>query len=429
MDLVGHLMAGASNMSLSEMDRIMDEMMSGRPTASGVPVTPANALGSVAVLACVKLLTETLSSLPLVTYERTPDDGKRRAIDHPLYQLLDLEPNGEMTAREYRETLVGHVALRGEHFSEIQRDAYTGDPIALWPLRVDKMDVARDAQRRLIYDYTLPDQSHKLFARENILHIRSFSQNGLRGQSVIQLAQQAVGLSIATEEYAARFFGNGSLPGGVITHPKTVTDKAAERMIRSWEDMHKGLHNSQRIAILEEGVSYQSIGITPEESQFLESRRYQLEEIARLYRIPPHMLGDLTGSTSWGTGIEQQSIGFVVYTILPWTRLIEQRMHISLFDRSERGRYFPEHLIDGLLRGDIKSRYDAYAVGRQNGWLSANDIRRMENMNPIPGGDVYMVNGNMIPVDQVAQRQLAAAIGVPELMAAGSNGKVHQGAL
>lgn len=373
-----------ANISLAEWDRLL--ALEAGATATGKAITPAVALTSVAVFACVTILTDTISSLPLPVYRRLAGGGKEKATDHPLYTILHDQPNGEMTSMELRETLVGHLALWGNAYCEIEWDRYTGDVLALWPLRPDCMTPARTEDGRLYYEYRLPDGTPKVFAKELILHLRLWGSNGVVGYSPIAMARQAVGLTLAAEEYGARFFGNDSRPGGVLKHPGKLTPDAAKRLKAGWEEAQKGLSQSHRVAVLEEGVEWQQIGVPPDDAQFLETRSFQTTEIARLFRIPPHMIADVERSTSWGSGIEQQSIGFAVYTILPWTTRIEQRMQTSLLDPAERRTYFVEHLITGLLRGDAASRYNAYAIGRNNGWLNADEIREMENMNPIPDG-------------------------------------------
>lgn len=374
----------SGNISLAEWDLILQGATA--TTATGRAITPAVALNSVAVFACVSILTDSISSLPLFTYRRLAGGGKERATEHPLYPILHDAPNGEMTSMEWRETMVGHLALWGNAYAEIELDNYTGDVVALWPLRPDSMTPTRADNGRLYYSYRLPDGTNKVFAKERILHVRLWGGDGTVGYSPISMARQAIGLTLAAEEYGARFFGNDSRPGGVLKHPGKLTPEGAKKLREGWELAHKGLTQSNRVAVLEEGVEWQQIGVPPEDAQFLETRSFQTAEIARLFRIPPHMIADVERSTSWGSGIEQQSIGFAVYTLRPWLTRIEQRISNSLLDEVERRSYFVEHLLDGLLRGDINSRYQAYAIGRNNGWLNADEIRELENMNPIPDG-------------------------------------------
>lgn len=398
----GQLFQKRNNISLADLDAVISNQ-SGGGTATGKIVTPGSALYSVPVFACVTILTDTISSLPLLLYRRLPGGGKERADSHPLYRVLHDQPNGEMTSMEWRETMVGHLALWGNAYCEIERDAYTGDVVGLWPLRADSMTPVRLPDGRLGYEYRLPNGSSKGFYANLILHMRLWGGDGITGYSPIRMARQAIALGQAAEEYGARFFGNDSRPGGVLEHPGKLTPEGAKRLKDGWEAAHKGLTNAQRVAVLEEGVKWQQVGIAPEDAQFLETRSFQTAEIARLFRIPPHLISDTERSTSWGTGIEEQNIGFVVYTVRPWVKRIEQRLMASLLTPIEQKTLFVEHLLDGLLRGDIQRRYSAYSIGRQNGWLSADDIRELENMNPLPDGQgkLYLVPMNMIPAGEM----------------------------
>jgi HK97 family phage portal protein len=369
-----------------------------KPTASGVEVTTEGSLSSVAVYACVRILAETVASLPLIVYERQ-GKGKDRAVKHPLYTLLHDLPNKEMTSFELRETLMGHVALWGNAYAEIEYNK-AGRIIGLWPLRPDKVEVKR-VNGQLIYYVKVNAETIPL-AKQQVLHLRGLGSDGVKGYSPITLARQAIGLTLATEEFGARFFGNGARPGLILEHPGQLSETAQGRLKAAIGREHQGLSNAHRLMVLEEGMKVHEVGIPPEDAQFLETRKFQTTEIARLYRIPPHMLADLERATF--SNIEHQSIEFVTHTIRPWLVRWEQAINRDLLLPTERSTYFAEHLIDGLLRGDIASRYQAYSIGRQNGWLSANDIREKENMNPIEGGDVYLIPLNMIPADEAEQQ-------------------------
>jgi HK97 family phage portal protein len=230
--------------------------------------------------------------------------------------------------------------------------------------------------------------------QEDVLHIPGLGFDGLIGYSPIAMARNAVGMTMACEEYGASFFANGANPGGVLEHPGVLKDPAKVR--DSWNAVYRGTTNAHKIAVLEEGMKYQQIGIPPEEVQFLETRKFQINEIARLFRIPPHMVGDLEKSSF--SNIEQQSLEFVKYTLDPWVIRWEQALKKSLFLPEEKKEFFIKLNVDGLIRGDYQSRMNGYAIGRQNGWLSTNDIREMEDMNPLPeeeGGNLYLVNGAM----------------------------------
>ena len=385
--------------NLSKFDEFMDFLVDGREGAAGVTVTEKTALHSTAVFACVRVLAETIASLPLPIYRRLDPRGKQRAPEHPLYRILHDQPNPYMTSFAFRETLMGHLGTWGNAYAEI--DWTSGGQVkALWPLRPDRMkEIKYNKAGNLVYVYRLPDGTDKTFLAYQILHIPGMGFDGFMGYSPIRMARDAVGLSLATEEYGARFFKNGAKPGGVLEHPGKL--KNFETLRKSWNEMHQGLHNQHRIAILEEGMKYTQIGIPPNDAQFLETRKFQKSEIASIYRVPPHMIADLERATF--SNIEHQSIDFVVHTIRPWLVRWEQAIKQKLFMNLDGGDYFAEFLVDGLLRGDTQSRYAAYSVGRQWGWLSANDVLEMENRNPIgEQGDIYMVPMNMIPAEQVA---------------------------
>lgn len=374
-------------------------------TTSGKPVNERTAMQTTAVYACVRILAEAVASLPLHVYEYQDDGGKKLVHDHPLYYLLHDEPNPEMTSFVFRETLMSHLLIWGNAYAQIIRDG-AGGVLGLYPLLPDKMDVQRDDRGNIYYVYSRNSDENPMFKEygdirlkaEDVLHIPGLGFDGLIGYSPIAMAKNAVGMTLACEEYGASFFANGANPGGVLEHPGVLKDPSKVR--ESWNSVYRGVNNAHKIAVLEEGMKYQQIGIPPEEAQFLETRKFQINEIARLYRIPPHMVGDLDKSSF--SNIEQQSLEFVKYTLDPWVIRWEQSLQRSLLLPGEKGKYFIKLNVDGLLRGDYQSRMNGYAVGRQNGWFSANDIREMENMNPIPdeqGGNLYLINGAMTKLE------------------------------
>ena len=374
-------------------------------TTSGKPVNERTATQTTAVYACVRILAEAVASLPLHVYEYQDDGGKKLVHDHPLYYLLHDEPNPEMTSFVFRETLMSHLLIWGNAYAQIIRDG-AGRVLGLYPLLPDKMDVQRDDRGNIYYVYSRNSDENPMFKEygdirlkaEDVLHIPGLGFDGLIGYSPIAMAKNAVGMTLACEEYGASFFANGANPGGVLEHPGVLKDPSKVR--ESWNSVYRGVNNAHKIAVLEEGMKYQQIGIPPEEAQFLETRKFQINEIARLYRIPPHMVGDLDKSSF--SNIEQQSLEFVKYTLDPWVIRWEQSLQRSLLLPGEKGKYFIKLNVDGLLRGDYQSRMNGYAVGRQNGWFSANDIREMENMNPIPdeqGGNLYLINGAMTKLE------------------------------
>lgn len=364
-------------------------------SVSGKSVTASTAIQMSTVYACVRVIAETIASLPVHVYEHT-DAGNRKATEHPLYRLLHDEPNPEMTSFILRETMMAHLLLWGNSYCQIIRTG-RDQVISLHPLQPDQMAVDRDTKGNLTYTYTDSSGRQYLFKPDEILHIPGLGFDGIVGYSPIAIEKNAVGLGIAAEEFGSKFFSNGARPSGVLTHPNTVKDPAALRA--SWNSAYGGSSNASRVAVLEEGMTFTPLSMPNNEAQFIETRRFQVEEICRIYRVPPHMVADLSRATF--SNIEHSSIDFAIHTIRPWLVRMEQAMNRSLFPESEKGRFYVQINLDGLMRGDYKSRMEGYAIARQNGWLSANDIRDLENLNPISdeeGGNAYLINGNMIPI-------------------------------
>lgn len=369
-------------------------------TTSGKPVNEHTAMQMTAVYSCVRILAEAVAGLPLHLYKYTASGSKEKALSHPLYFLLHDEPNPEMSSFVFRETLMTHLLLWGNAYAQIIRNG-KGEVIALYPLMPNRMSVDRDYSGALYYTYTrYSDEAPTMngmtvtLRPSDVLHIPGLGFDGLVGYSPIATAKNAIGMAIACEEYGAKFFANGAAPGGVLEHPGTIKDP--QKVRDSWNAAYQGSSNSHRVAVLEEGMKYQSIGISPEQAQFLETRKFQINEIARIFRVPPHMVGDLEKSSF--SNIEQQSLEFVKYTLDPWVIRWEQAISRSLLRPDEKKLYFAKFNVDGLLRGDYVSRMNGYATARQNGWMSANDIRELENLDRIPpelGGDLYLINGNM----------------------------------
>lgn len=387
---------------------IIDLWGGGVQSKAGVNVTELNALQSTAVYACVRVLAEAVASLPFLVYRRLPAGGKTRAPEHPLFKILHHRPNPLMTSFELRETLTAHVTLWGNAYAEIERNN-ANIPIALWPLLPNKMRVEGEEQV-LKYFYTLPQGKEVQIPAENIFHLRGLSANGFLGQSVIGFAREAIGLSLGTEEFGSRFFSNNAVPGGVLQHPGRLSKEGRDNLQKSFKQEHEGLSKAHRMAILEEGMEYKMIGIPGKDAQFLETRKFQVNEIARIYRVPPHLIGDLERATF--SNVEQQNINFVVHTMRAWFVRWEQAILRDLFEEEESEIFFAEFLVDGLLRGDAKSRNEAYAIQRQWGIINADEWREMENKNPQPNGQgkVYIVPVNYAPATSIVN-------------ANGSNGK------
>ena len=369
-------------------------------STAGKNVTERSAMQMTAVYSCVRVLSEAVAGLPLHVYKYRSDGGKEKALDNPLYFLLHDEPNPEMTSFVFRETLMTHLLLWGNAYAQIIRNG-KGEVVALYPLMPNRMTVDRDENGRLYYKYyrgndaAIRNKGYEvILSPYDVLHIPGLGFDGLVGYSPIAMAKNAIGLAIATEEYGAKFFANGAAPSGVLEHPGTL--KNPDKVRESWNATFGGSHNANKVAVLEEGMKYTPISISPEQAQFLETRKFQINEIARIFRVPPHMVGDLEKSSF--SNIEQQSLEFVKYTLEPWLVRWEQSMVRSLLTPSEKKEYFIKFNVDGLLRGDYASRMSGYATARQNGWMSANDIRELENLDRIPaeeGGDLYLINGNM----------------------------------
>lgn len=376
-------------------------------TDAGKVVNERSAMQMTAVYACVRVLAESIASLPLHLYIRNGDGDRARAEGHRLYFLLHDEPNPEMSSFIFRETLMTHILLWGNGYAQILRNG-KGEIMALYPLMPSKMSVERDEKGQLYYRYnrfgdeppTMKDESDPavILMPEDVLHIPGLGFDGLVGYSPISMTKNAIGLALAAEEYGSKFFSNGAAPAGVLEHPGIIKD--VSKLRESWNETFGGSRNAGKVAILEEGLHFNPISMSPQDSQLLETRQYQLNEIARIFRIPPHMVADLSKATF--SNIEQQSLEFVKYTLDPWVCRWEQAMARSLLADKEKRNYEIRFNVDGLLRGDYKSRMEGYAVGINNGFMCPNDVRRLENLDLIPaekGGDDFLIQGAMIKLE------------------------------
>ena len=369
---------------------------------AGENVDEKSALQIATVYACVRLLAESVAALPLHLYRETNSgNGKERATDHPVYKILYRQPNPEMTSFSYREAVMMHLLLWGNSYSQIIRDGKNG-VLGLYPLLPENVEVDRADNGEIYYIYhaytdETPGENNKdiYFKREEVLHIPGLGFNGLVGFSPIAMMKNALGTTLAVEKYGSSFFRNGAQPSGVLEHPGVLKDPAKIR--DNWSAVYGGANNAHKVAVLEEGMSYKPISLPPEDSQFLSTREFGVEEICRIFRVPPHMVQDLKRATF--SNIEHQSIDFVQHTLMPWLTRIEQAIIKDVLLEEEQDEYFPKFNVDGLLRGDYQSRMNGYAVGFSNGFLSPNDIRRLENMDLIPaeeGGDDYYLNGSYV---------------------------------
>lgn len=385
---------------LSSSSPELAKLWASPPTSTGVSITETNALNYSAVWAAVSLISSQVASLPLILYARRKDGGKDRKPNHPLYWLLHDEPNSEMSSFVFREALQAHVLTWGNGYAEIERDM-SDRPIALWPITPDRVTPTRDRADNLTYKVRNPDGKDVFLQPRNMFHLPGLGFDGNVGYSVISKARESIGLGIATERFGGTFFGNGATFGGVLKHPGKLSPNAQKLLTDQIEAKHQGLTRAHRFLLLQEAMDYVGTGVPPEAAQFLETRLFQIIEICRWFNIPPHKLRDLSRATF--SNIEQQAIEFVTDTLRPWLIRWEQEIQRKLIAPLEQGIQFAEHLVDGLMRGDTTSRYAAYAVGRQWGWLSADDVLERENMNPLPNGQgkIYLVPQNMAPADRI----------------------------
>lgn len=387
---------------------------------SGETVNEKSTMQIATVYACVRLLAESVAGLPLHLYRYSDSGGrdKERAADHPLYKLLYRQPNPEMTSFSFFETLMTHLLLYGNAYAQIIRDGRNGI-ISLYPLLPENVEVDRDESGHIYYIYHAytdekPGERDKdiFFRNDEIFHVPGLGFNGLVGFSPIAMMKNSLGTTLAVEKYGSSFFRNGAQPSGVLEHPGVL--KNPEKIRENWSDVYGGANNAHKVAVLEEGMSYKAISLPPEDSQFLSTRQFGVNEICRIFRVPPHLVQDLEHATF--SNIEHQSIDFVVHTLTPWLVRFEQAIVKDLLLPDEQDVYFPKFNVDGLLRGDYQSRMQGYATGISNGFLSPNDIRRLENMNLIPaekGGDDYYLNGGYVKL-QDAGKNAAASTGTAE---------------
>ena len=374
----------------------------GLDDVTGASVSHTTVLGLPAFYSAVRLISETVGSLPLPLYERTETGGRKgrdRATDHELYPLLHDTPNPEMTAGVFRETLQAHALTWGNAYAEIQRDG-AGRAVHLWPLLPDRTEERRTADGQRVYLVKVGSET-VLLPGEDVLHIPGMGFDGRKGYSLVSLFRRSLGLAMATEEYGARFFGNNARPGGVLKAPGVLSPEAQLRLKTSWEKAQGGLSNAHRVAVLEQGVEWQAMGLPNEDAQFLETRQFQLAEIARMTRVPLHLLFEMAKGASYAS-VEQLGQEFLTYTLRPWLVRWEQYLGLKLLSDQERRRFYFEHIVDGLLRGDVKTRNESYAVALTNGYMTPNEVRERENLNPInlPAMDEPRLPMNMVPASK-----------------------------
>jgi len=376
---------------------IIKLLASGQESYTGETITVEGALNVTSVLAGFTILMEDIASLPLILYRRL-ERGKERANRHPYYSLLHDNFNPEHTSMVFREMVTGHMLGWGNFYGQMLWDG-RGVVREIWPLAANRMEVFRkDGERRYLYI----DQSGRkiAFRQEDILHIPAFGFDGLVGYSRISMSRNAIGLARAAEKYGSKIFANDARPSVLFKATKKMTPEAKQALRESWAQIYAGAGNAAKSAVLEEGIDIETIGFPPEDAQFLQTRQFQVSEIARIFRIPPHMLGDVERSTSWGSGIEQQEIGYLSHTLRPWLVRIEQQLHKDLLIQREKRNYVIEHLVEALLRTDLTSRMQAYTQAITNGIMNRNEVREKENLNPYDEGEDYLVPMNLKNVNE-----------------------------
>lgn len=360
---------------------------------TGQAVTPQTAMRASAVFACVNVIAQTVAQLPLLLYRRTKN-GKELATDHPLFYLLNCKPNSFHNSFNFREMLTAHQALRGNSFAFINRVG-NGDIYELLPLHPDTVGVYRDPWTwEVTYQISQKKGIQGRFTPREILHVMGMTLNGFKGVTPITYAREAIGLALATEEHGARLFSNGAQVGKVFKHPQSLSQDAYDRLKTSLATEHAGSANAHKTIILEEGMDIQSISMTMDDAQFLETRQYQVAEIARFYRMPLHKIQDLTRSTN--NNIEHQSLEFLTDTMMPWIVRWESSLNTQLLTPKEQKELFFKFDVDDLLRADMKTRFEAYSSGIASRILNPNECREKEDMNPYPGGDKFE-NPNTTP--------------------------------
>lgn len=368
--------------------------VSGRQSSAGAMVNTDTALALTALRGCVTLLAESVAQLPCELYRRTEGGNRERATDHPLYDVIHNQPNKKDTVFEYYEQSQGLLGLEGNHIALIERDG-AGYVQELIPVNPKKVQVLKGADGMPYYHLT---EHNETLPSRMVHHIKGFSLDGYVGLSPIESNADAIGLALATEQHASAVFSRGTTMSGVIERPReapSITDQAKlDRLLSKFAERHSGLRNMFSVAMLQEGMTYKQLAMDNEKAQLLESRRHSAVTICQLYKVPPHMIQMMDRATF--NNIEHMGLQFVIYTLLPWIKRHEAAMMRDLLLPSERGDLYIEFNVSGLLRGDQKSRYEAYAIGRNWGWLSANDVRRLENMPPITGGDRYLSPLNMV---------------------------------
>ena len=399
---VGERMRAFFSPRAAALDDLLENIKTAGMSDAGTPVNETTSMRVGAFFASVRVLTESIASLPLEVYQRLPDGGKERTESHRLYSLLHNQPNSWQTSFEFREMLSYHIIMRGNGYAYKSRNG-RGEVMELIPIHPDQVRVEQDQRYRLVYTFTPTDKTRVpiTLTQSDVLHIRGLALDGYTGVSLLTWGREVIGGALGQQQHGNKLWKNGANPGVALKHPGQLSEPAYKRLKESWEDRYAGASNAAKTVIVEEGMTIERLSMNNDDAQFLESRKFSRSEIAGITRVPPHMIGDLERATF--SNIEHQDLAFVKHTLRPWLVRWEQAMARDLFKGTG---LFPEFNIDGLARGDLKSRYEAYAIGRNWGWFSVNDIRAKENMNPIEDGDEYLRPLNMQPVGEEVPESL-----------------------
>ena len=375
------------------------------PSVAGIRIDADSAMRTSAVWGCVRVISETIAQAPLLVYERLEDNSRKKANGYYLYSRLHDQPNEFQTAFEWKEMMTAHAILRGNGYSKIiaGRSGFADQLIPLHPDRVTPEQLRNGSWYSngmlsgspMRYKVRNDDGTEDILKENDIFHLRGLSNGGLKGMAVIEYARDSFGLALAAESYGARIFSQDARPGGVLEHPGKLSPDAQKNLKESWNQQHAGLGNAHSVAVLAEGMKWHQVGMTSEDAQFLETRQFQVADIARWFRVPLHMIQEVSKETSWGSGIEQLEIAFIIYTMLPWAVRWEQAISRDLIIQTDK--YYAEFMFDALMRADIKTRYEAYqiAAGGNAPFMIRNEIRQRENLNPIDGFDEPLMPLNM----------------------------------
>jgi len=379
--------------------RELSAYLSNGGVSSGVAVNANTASKFAPVFACVKVLAESIGQLPLNLFLRLTEDSKEKARNHPLYTILHDTPNDYQTAQEFLEMCIAHICLSGNFYAFINRSSISGQVMELLPLQPNSVQPKQMEDYSIVYEITFPNGSKDVLDFDQVLHIKNLTLDGFTGVSNITHARESIGLGIATEKHGGKMFSNGAKPGGILSTDKVIKKEEREAMREEWNLLHSGTENSHKTAILQGGLTWTQVGLSSDDAQFLETRKFQRSEIAGIFRVPPHMIGDLERATF--TNIEHQGLEFVVYSLMPYIRRIEQRIFLQLIKDSERARYYAKFNVNSLLRGDMQSRANFYRTLFNLGAISSNEIRAFEDMNPRQGGDEYFIPLNMVDSEDI----------------------------